>query len=63
MRSAEEAVEADVRALTRLEEHRLVALPEGGWEGLKIGGGTPPVRMPRAGWSCTTGPPEREPVT
>jgi beta-1,2-mannobiose phosphorylase / 1,2-beta-oligomannan phosphorylase len=43
------AVEADLRALTRLEGHRLVALPERAWEGLKIGGGTPPIRIAE-GW-------------
>jgi predicted GH43/DUF377 family glycosyl hydrolase len=43
------AVEADLRALTRFEEHRLVALPEQAWEGLKIGGGTPPIRIAE-GW-------------
>ena len=43
------AVQADVRALARLQDHRLVALPEQPWESLKIGGGTPPVRVPE-GW-------------
>jgi predicted GH43/DUF377 family glycosyl hydrolase len=43
------AVEADVRALTRLTHHRLVAMPEQSWEALKIGGGTAPVRVPE-GW-------------
>jgi predicted GH43/DUF377 family glycosyl hydrolase len=43
------AVEADVRALARLEQHRLVALPEQSWEALKIGGGTAPVRVAE-GW-------------
>ena len=43
------AVEADLRALTRLERHRLVALPEQPWEALKIGGGTPPIRVAE-GW-------------
>lgn len=42
-------VQADIRALTRLQDHRLVALPEQPWEALKIGGGTPPVRVPE-GW-------------
>jgi predicted GH43/DUF377 family glycosyl hydrolase len=46
---AADAVEADLRALTRLAGHRLVALPERPWEGLKIGGGTPPVRIAE-GW-------------
>ncbi|MBA3366932.1 MAG: glycosidase [Actinobacteria bacterium] len=39
----------DVRALTRFEQHRLVALPEHAWEALKIGAGTPPLRTPD-GW-------------
>jgi predicted GH43/DUF377 family glycosyl hydrolase len=43
------AVEADLRALTRFERHRLVALPEQPWEALKIGGGAPPVRVAE-GW-------------
>jgi predicted GH43/DUF377 family glycosyl hydrolase len=43
------AVEADVRALARLQQHRLVALPEQSWEALKIGGGTAPVRVVE-GW-------------
>jgi predicted GH43/DUF377 family glycosyl hydrolase len=43
------AVHADIRALTRLRQHRLVALPEQAWESLKIGGGTAPVRVPE-GW-------------
>jgi len=43
------AVEADIRALTRLTQHRLVALPEQPWEALKIGGGTAPVRVAE-GW-------------
>jgi predicted GH43/DUF377 family glycosyl hydrolase len=30
-------------------QHHLLAAPEQGWEGLKIGGGTPPVRTPD-GW-------------
>jgi beta-1,2-mannobiose phosphorylase / 1,2-beta-oligomannan phosphorylase len=43
------AVEADLRALTRFEQHRLVTLPERAWEALKIGGGTPPIRIAE-GW-------------
>ena len=43
------AVEADIQALTRFEQHRLVALPERAWEALKIGGGTPPIRIAE-GW-------------
>ncbi|CAN5592773.1 glycosidase [soil metagenome] len=42
-------VESDIRALTHLEGHRLVALPEQPWEALKIGGGTAPVRVDE-GW-------------
>ena len=30
-------------------QHHLLAAPQQGWEGLKIGGGTPPVRTPD-GW-------------
>ena len=43
------AVEADLQALTRFEQHRLVALPERAWEAVKIGGGTPPIRVAE-GW-------------
>jgi predicted GH43/DUF377 family glycosyl hydrolase len=43
------AVDDDLGALTRLDHHRLVALPEGEWEAVKIGGGTPPVRVDE-GW-------------
>ena len=43
------AVEADLRTLARFERHRLVALPERDWEALKIGGGTPPIRIAE-GW-------------
>jgi len=46
---AADAVEADLRAIARFEEHRLVALPERTWEGLRIGGGTPPIRIAE-GW-------------
>ncbi len=42
-------VRADVRALTRVRSHRLVALPEYGYEAVKIGAGPPPVRVPE-GW-------------
>lgn len=42
-------VDADLRVLPRFSQHRLVALPEKPWEALKIGGGTPPVRVPE-GW-------------
>ncbi len=43
------AVKGDLRALTRLGEHRQVAQPQQPWEAKKIGGGTPPVRIPE-GW-------------
>lgn len=43
------AVEADIRALAHLADHRLVALPEQPWESLKIGGGTAPVLVAE-GW-------------
>jgi beta-1,2-mannobiose phosphorylase / 1,2-beta-oligomannan phosphorylase len=43
------AVEANLAELTRFDQHRLVALPEQPWESLKIGGGTPPVRIDE-GW-------------
>jgi predicted GH43/DUF377 family glycosyl hydrolase len=39
------AVDDDMARLTRLEHHRLVALPEREWESVKIGGGTPPIRV------------------
>jgi predicted GH43/DUF377 family glycosyl hydrolase len=42
-------VAADIRALTHVRHHRLVALPEQPWESLKIGGGTAPVRVAE-GW-------------
>lgn len=42
-------VRRDLRALTRLDGHRLVALPEMDFEALKIGGGPPPLRVPE-GW-------------
>jgi predicted GH43/DUF377 family glycosyl hydrolase len=42
-------VDGDLSTLTRFEHHRLVALPERAWEAVKIGGGTPPVRVPE-GW-------------
>ncbi len=44
-----EAVEADIGALVRMSEHRLVALPEHNWESLKIGAGPPPIRVDE-GW-------------
>ena len=44
-----EAVHDDVRALTHVGGHRLVALPQYDWEILKIGAGPPPLRV-REGW-------------
>ena len=42
-------VEADIRNLVRLRDHRLVALSEYAWEALKIGAGPPPIRVDE-GW-------------
>ena len=42
-------VQRNLAALTHLAHHRPVALPEQPWETLKIGAGTPPVRVPE-GW-------------
>ncbi|HZW45256.1 MAG TPA: glycosidase [Dermatophilaceae bacterium] len=39
----------DVRALTRPENHRLLAMPEHAFEDLKIGAGPPPIRV-EEGW-------------
>ncbi len=39
----------DVRALTHLGRHRLVAMPQFEFEALKIGAGPPPLRIPE-GW-------------
>jgi predicted GH43/DUF377 family glycosyl hydrolase len=39
----------DIQNLTRVYDNELLATPEGGWESLKIGGGTPPIRIPE-GW-------------
>ena len=44
-----DSVMADIRALTRLDHHRQVAQPQQPWEASKIGGGTPPIRVPE-GW-------------
>jgi predicted GH43/DUF377 family glycosyl hydrolase len=41
--------ERDLSALTRLRDHRLVALSEFEWESLKIGAGPPPLRVDE-GW-------------
>lgn len=46
--SLEEA-RADIRALVRAYDNELVATPQERWESLKIGGGTPPIRIPQ-GW-------------
>jgi predicted GH43/DUF377 family glycosyl hydrolase len=46
---AADLVDHDVRALTRLDQHRQVAQPQKPWEATKIGGGTPPIRVPE-GW-------------
>ncbi|MGZ0148242.1 glycoside hydrolase family 130 protein [Kribbella sp. WER1] len=43
------AVDGDLRHLVNLREHRLVAMPEHPFEELKIGAGTPPIRVPE-GW-------------
>jgi predicted GH43/DUF377 family glycosyl hydrolase len=40
---------SDLGWLRNWEQHTLVAMPEHDWEQLKIGGGTPPVRVPE-GW-------------
>jgi len=40
---------ADLSALTRPQDHRLVALPEFDWETAKIGAGPPPLRVDE-GW-------------
>lgn len=42
-------VEANLEALVRLRQHRLVALSAFDWEAVKIGAGPPPVRVPE-GW-------------
>jgi beta-1,2-mannobiose phosphorylase / 1,2-beta-oligomannan phosphorylase len=42
-------VERDLRALVRLEQHQLLAMPEFAFEELKIGAGPPPVRV-EEGW-------------
>jgi predicted GH43/DUF377 family glycosyl hydrolase len=44
-----DAALADIRALTRPCGHRMVAGPQYAWEALKIGAGTPPIRVPE-GW-------------
>jgi predicted GH43/DUF377 family glycosyl hydrolase len=44
-----EAVQGDIRELTRPSSHRIVALPQSGWESLKIGTGPAPLRIDE-GW-------------
>lgn len=44
-----ERARADIRHLTHVYASELLATPEFEWESLKIGGGTPPVRVPE-GW-------------
>jgi predicted GH43/DUF377 family glycosyl hydrolase len=46
--SLEEA-KADIRTLVHVYANALLATPQQPWERLKIGGGTPPVRIPQ-GW-------------
>src|SRR5260221_219591 len=43
------AAQGDVRSLTHLRHHRLLATPRADWEQLKIGGGTAPV-LTHLGW-------------
>ena len=44
-----ERAREDIRNLVQVYGNTLVAVPEFAWESLKIGGGTPPVRIPQ-GW-------------
>jgi len=44
-----EDVHRDIRTLTHVRSHRLLALPEYDYEALKIGGGPPPLRV-EEGW-------------
>jgi predicted GH43/DUF377 family glycosyl hydrolase len=44
-----DAANEDVRALTHVRSHRLVALPEFDYEAVKIGAGPPPLRV-KQGW-------------
>jgi predicted GH43/DUF377 family glycosyl hydrolase len=44
-----DAVTHDLHDITRLGLHRQVAQPQQPWEATKIGGGTPPIRVPE-GW-------------
>ena len=56
-----DAVLKDVRALTHVRSHRLVALPEYDYEAVKIGAGPPPLRVERGGCSSITASRERWP--
>jgi predicted GH43/DUF377 family glycosyl hydrolase len=44
-----EAAREDISTLTHVYDNELVAVPQEEWEALKIGGGTPPIRIPE-GW-------------
>ena len=44
-----DAAQKDLRALTHVRAHRLVALPECDYEAVKIGAGPPPLRV-KQGW-------------
>jgi beta-1,2-mannobiose phosphorylase / 1,2-beta-oligomannan phosphorylase len=44
-----DAVKADLRALTLVSGHQLLASPQAPWERLKIGGGAPPL-LTHLGW-------------
>jgi predicted GH43/DUF377 family glycosyl hydrolase len=44
-----EAAREDISTLTHVYDNELVATPQEHWEALKIGGGTPPIRIPQ-GW-------------
>jgi predicted GH43/DUF377 family glycosyl hydrolase len=44
-----DAAREDISTLTHVYDNELVAAPQEPWEVLKIGGGTPPIRIPQ-GW-------------
>jgi predicted GH43/DUF377 family glycosyl hydrolase len=44
-----ERAQEDVRNLVHVYDNQLLTTPDAPWEALKIGGGTPPVRIPQ-GW-------------
>jgi predicted GH43/DUF377 family glycosyl hydrolase len=44
-----EDAQADIRTLVQVYSNEFVAAPSEAWESLKIGGGTPPIRIPE-GW-------------